>query len=1522
MKKFFKWTGIVVSIPLILFVVLCIIIYIPPVQNFLVGKAMVVASDATGMDIRLKRLSLSFPLDIVVHDAVVKQDTDTLLNVNKLTIGIQMWPLVKKQVEIDGIRLQNAMVNTMDMVDGMKLMGNVGDFFVTSHGVHLAHETAVVNELKLADSQVFLCLTDTTAADTAQSEPLFWRLLLEDIAIHNVSFMLDMPLDSMATGLSVGNASLKNGTIDLHTMGVTADHFSMTGGKAQFSSGLSVSVENEFNASAVEVNDINISVDSIFYEGNHIRADISQLQMKERSGLQIVSAQGRLRADDKEIQIPRLTMNTSQSVISMEGKIDWTVATDTEGAIRLSLDADLHKDDMFKFVSGMEKDVMSVIPDGPFRLSTRIGGSVNNLSLDTLILGIDQVMKVGMNGYIRNVLDTARREADINLDAKFHNMSFMKQITGGILVPPGTSLTANVNLVGNEVEAGMDLTEGKGSMQMQASYHLLHDKYMATTTIDGIDISHFMPGDSLYGIAAHMKVDGQGTDFFSRSTSMNIDAALQYLRYGAKTFSGLTLHGGHANGKTSLTACVRNSMMDISSQLDAALDSMRINGSLNTDIHNLDLMAIGIADTPAETTMKIAVSADTDMDSRHKLGIRMSDIAFHTNGKRIKTRDVNAGAVLTNDSLKSFINSGDLSLLFGLDESIDKFLSGVDLLTASLGEQLKVRTLDHDRIKSLLPKAHFRIMAGKNNILAHVMKANDMEFNKLDFKISSSPEQGLDGGAQLYGLKLGETRLDTIFMTTSQDAQGLKLSSGVIVKQTPQQEAFGLSVTGGMDSRKANLLMEYVNGRKEVGTQIGVEAYMYDHGMGLTLAPFHPILSYRTFSVNPDNYIYLSDEGRLHANLKLYDGKSTSMHIYSTPDSLSQQDISVDMRGLNIGELRRVVPYMPDITGLIDIDAHYVQMDDMPNLSVEVGANSLTYNKEKLGNWGVSAVYLPTDDGNHHADGYVTINDREVLALNGVYTPATGETLTDAIKAGVEVIQFPMDVANAFVPDKMLSLSGNVDGSMDVRGNTSDPVINGTLNLNDVKVYVPQISQTLRFDNKAITMRNNLLTFNNLNIYTGGKTPFAIDGYVDMMKMEMDMKMFAENFELINAKRSRESVAYGKLFVDLDSSIKGSLDELKMNGNLRILGNSDVTYIMQESPLTVEDRLSENVTFVNFSDTTQTIRRKLPELTLGGLDMLMNMHIDEGVQCMIDLNDDAENYMKFEGGGDLAFQYHPDGTMQLNGRYTLLSGEMKYAISLISKTFKIQNGSFIEWTGNVMNPNMNIKAMERVRAAVAQDENTTRNVNFDVGVQITNRLEDMGFTFTLEAPDDGTMQNELAAMSDSEKNKVAVTMLVTSMYMSDNGSAGGMSSNTALNSLLQSEINKLAGSAIKTVDINLGMESANDENGNSGTNYNFQLAKRFWNNRFRVVIGGKISTGNNASNQDESFIDNISLEYRLDNSGTRYVKLFHEKNYESILDGEVVQTGAGIVLRKKVSKIGDLFIFRRKKKGEMKPIDN
>ena len=78
-----------------------------------------------------------------------------------------------------------------------------------------------------------------------------------------------------------------------------------------------------------------------------------------------------------------------------------------------------------------------------------------------------------------------------------------------------------------------------------------------------------------------------------------------------------------------------------------------------------------------------------------------------------------------------------------------------------------------------------------------------------------------------------------------------------------------------------------------------------------------------------------------------------------------------------------------------------------------------------------------------------------------------------------------------------------------------------------------------------------------------------------------------------------------------------------------------------------------------------------------------------------------------------------------------------------------------------------------------------------------------------------------------------------------------------------------------------------------------------------VIVGGRVSTGEDVSNTGQSIIDNVSIEYRLDKSATRYVNLFYDKSYESLLDGEIIEMGAGLLLRKKSNTLGELFLFKK-----------
>ena len=298
---------------------------------------------------------------------------------------------------------------------------------------------------------------------------------------------------------------------------------------------------------------------------------------------------------------------------------------------------------------------------------------------------------------------------------------------------------------------------------------------------------------------------------------------------------------------------------------------------------------------------------------------------------------------------------------------------------------------------------------------------------------------------------------------------------------------------------------------------------------------------------------------------------------------------------------------------------------------------------------------------------------------------------------------------------------------------------------------------------------------------------------------------------------------------------------------------------------------------------------------------------------MCDLNTDHSNYVNLEGGGNLRMLYNTTDNLRLIGRYTLNNGEMKYALPIIPlKILTIQSGSYIEFSGDPMNPKLNLSATERMNALVSSQSETNRSVAFDVGVKLTQTLQHMGLEFALDAPEDMSVKNELAAMSTERRSKLAVTMLTTGMYMSD-GNTNSFSMTSAINSFLQSEISNITGNALKSIDLTFGMDKNTGSNGNLHTDYSFKFAKRFWNNRLSIVIGGKVSSAAETNSENQSLIDNVSFQYRLDQTAMRYIKLFYNKNSNDLLEGRITEYGGGVVLRKKMSNITELFDFRKGK---------
>jgi hypothetical protein len=1517
MTHIIKKIGIVLSIPFLLLFILSILLYLPALQNKAREVAVRYASEATGMEVSVEHIRLSFPFDLTISGVeVANSSQDTLLSVGDLTVRIKLLPLLHSNVELDELTLRDATVDSDTLLTGMQLQGAIGKLYVQAKSIHLSKEVAEINQISLDNSSLKLTIDSTSTTTDTTTTPLLWKILIDKASINELQAQIKLPGDTLFWNSEITNATLLSGSVDLGEMRYAANQFELKDAALDY-------------GALLQITKFNLLADSLQNQGINTQAILRSLSLHEGRGWNVNKLHGVVKIDSTQIRVDDLELLTPYSSVrlAVKGTLD-ALEQGKGGVIDASLHASIGKEDLRPLLSdSMQVIFNETFPAAPLTLQTTVSGNVDRLRLVAADAGLAEAFQVNLSGEVRHGLDSIKRAGELQLGGKMEDLGFVLAMLGDSMqtkytIPQGMELVGKAQVAQGDYKTELSLLDGAGSVSLHAEYNVPYTTYGASLVVDSLDVSHFLPHDSIYTLSAEVTASGKGLDWYAPSTAITVSGAVKSLLYGKRNIKGIDVHAGLDKNRYTVGVNSTFPPAQFTTQLDGSITKEEVDGKLTIHAKHIDLYRLGVVDIPFSTQFDVAATARSRWNEVFDVALNLSEWEITDKNKLSILKPLRLKGMGRADSLHLNLSSGDLHLSLAGGSSITLLQQQLNNFTGRLAREMKEKKkiLSLYEMRPLLPSLSVALTVGKDNPLAYIMGQNNLSFSSMEVVGQTSPTAGIHADAHLYNLKVDTLLLDTVAFTLRQDSNALLLNGGVHNGAMNKQHVFTADVAGSIGLDHANALLSFKDALGKTGLNVGISAAMEGDGLRLHLYPEDPILAFKQFTVNPNNYIYIGKGFKdIRADLSLQGEGGSAVTLYSAVDTIqSAEQVTLGLKHFNIGQTLALFPYLPQVGGMLHAEVSYGMEDSLYHIAAQVGVDSLSYENKPMGSLALKGSYLPDADKNHHLDAHLFHNDKEVLTAKGdYYVIATG----DSVYSNLTIQDFPLDIANAFIPEEMANIQGKLQGKLRFEGSQTDLKTNGFMRFDSTAIEVLAAGATLRMEEKDITIQNNRLQFDDVNIYSSGKNPFVIDGYIDASKPAeayADLRFTTQKMELLNAKQNKQSLVYGKVFINLNTTIKGPLESLLMRGNLELLGGTDVTYILKDSPLAVQDRLSGLVTFVNFSDTAAVVKDETVPLQLGGMDVLLTIDIDQSVRANVDLAEDQSSRIELEGGGNLSFQYTPLGEMVLNGRYTLNGGNIKYALPVVgAKDFSIRNGSYVQWLGNAFDPQLNITAFERVRTSVILNNQPAQMVNFDASIAIKNTLEDLSLVFDLEAPENLTVQNQLAATSPEERSKQAITMLVTGTYVAEGASTkGGLDMGSTLNSFLQNEINNLTGSALKGVDLTFGMENS-DPNGPSGMgegmDYSFRFSKRFYNDRIRVIVGGKISTGAADEGDNQSFLDNVTVEYRLDDSGTRYVQLFHDSNYESILEGEVTETGVGIVLRKKMRRMKELFIFRNRK---------
>lgn len=1555
-RKIIKYTLRTLAVLLGLVLLLLVTLYLPPVQDLIKDKAVAYVSENFGMRLSVERLRLKFPLRLAIDDAeAVTAGGDTLFSCGTLRADVALLPLLRKEVVVRQFTFGDAAFHLDDTTGGLDLRVRVKEFALRADHIDLGTQTAHVPAIRLSGGDVRLALSpakpDTAAKDTV-SAPLLWKIRTEKLILDDIAFTMHTTPPASDLTARITSGGIDSCTVDLGTQTIGALKVALDKGYFAFLSdtvtvppspqpaeaadtaasppwtvrvgsvriadfaaryGLPYGRPSEgFDPSHIELGHLNIAIDSVFNRGTEIQAALTDLTFTERSGLAVTKTQGRISMDSTGYALREFLLQTDASAIRATAAIGAGIATMAPATpVGADLSVTLGTADLFRLVE-VNDTVRQRLKRRALTLGAQLTGTLGDLDLQKLSIDLPRTLSFRAAGQVRSVTDPDRMQGRLTMSGELTDSAFAAAfLPEGITLPP-IRLRGEARAVPGTYSGKIALQAAGGHVALDGSFSPNGKRYQATVAVDSLPLHRILANDSLGCVTFTAKARGHGFDLFSPKTAAHAEIKISQAEYVRYDYKDIALTADLADNRIDGRLTSGNRALGADLTLSGLLTRQKQEAVIQGRITRLDLEQMHFVQEPATASLKLYAQATATDAGSYSAAVTLDTLKIRYGTFENTVNRTTLTAEADTAHVQADIASGDLKLTFRSQTGIGSLAAGFARAVAEVQAQIWAGRIDTDTLEKLLPPFRLDFRAGRNNILNNYLRSQAMGFGQVSLSASAANGKPFGFKAEVNRYSTQGIVIDTLTAGVSGRNGQLQYYVRLANKPGNMNRLGMLSLYGHAEGNTGQITLAQKdrNGRK--GLDFGLRATLGDSTVTVSLIPKNPVFGFSEWSVNDGNYLRYGFDKTLEADMRVTRAGQSFSLTSVTGSDMPRGSIRLGLSGIDIAGVLNILPAAPPVRGRLGADLMFGMADSTIAARGSLTVDTLRYDGRGVGDIGLNLAYRTDTLSGQQGSLALLINRRTALSINGRYTPA--DTI-QAVRLTADIPGIPLAAANPFLPEGSGSLSGLLKGHIEADGSLAALKLAGSLKFDSTAVDVAAIGTRFGITDTPIVLENGKVLFKDFGLIAPNKQRLAVNGNIDLhdfSQMTADLTVKATDFQLVNVPKSKGSMVFGQASADLSARIRGPLDMLDIRGDVSLLTGTEVTYVMQDSQVGIDDKSQNVVTFMAFNDTTTVYAVRPPAmLRLGGIDMLMNVSIDPDVQIAVYLSEDGQNRINLRGGGALTYSMNRLGDTRFAGKYELSGGQVRYSPPVISaKDFAITPGGYVNWTGEIADPSFSIRATETVRTTVTLEDQTTRQVNFQIIISISGSLADLDIRFDLAAPEDLTLQNQLASLTAEQRQNQAMSLLIYNTY-SGPGTSAKVNTGNPLNSFIAKELNQWAQNSLKGVDLSFGVDSYDDPTaGPEGTrtDYSYKLSKKFFDNRVRVMVGGKVSSGGDPSqNAAENLIDDISLEYQLTRRDNMYLKMFRETNFESILEGEVTETGVGFGVRKKVLKLGDLF---------------
>ncbi len=1548
--------------------------YIPWVQNKVADAAAEYASSKTGMDISVGDVRVKFPLDVSATDVqVIDQNGDTLFKADEVKADVKPGPLLDKKVEVENASLKGAKSQVKTDDGSMDLDVDLDDAKIDAASVDLNSNKVDVGNASLKGGKAKMSYKpEKKKPKDEPSKP--WRVNAKKVTADDVDFKMDMKPTVDKLDAKVGHAEAKDvkvdtgeQTVDVGELNVDKadvdyqypsekdakqyrkDHpmpketkqnkdddkpWKVKAGKVKVSNskgkysqtghkpnkpGTSLDPDN------IEVDDVNAEVDNFEYDGENMNVPVKHLSGKERSGLQVKDASGTVSKNKNGLDLNDTRVKTKGSDIKLDAHVDQDMLDGKpNGKATIDTDSKIDLNEVEKLVPEARKALKDLPHNKPVKIKAKARGNDKRVDVQSLDADIPGLGRIKGKGTIYNPTDMDRMKADLDTEVDLRDPSMLNKMLGlkDVKLPP-MKMSGKVSKEGCRwVARNLRVTTGGGTMRGDGYYDVCNENYDVDADFNNFPVKSFLPGYDINNLTGSIDARGHGFDFTDcGDTWTDATVNLGNVRYNGKNYGNLRARGKLRGGYADVYASGNHVGYDFDANAHGTICDDHYVFTADGDIRDLDLKKLGLYDGVCNG--KTRLHAEGDINLRTKAwdaDMRLTDVDWRLDSSLLVAD--NARAMLHSTPWQTCItvenedNYAHINSPCGMTELIEDLRNTAN----EVSRQLDERWLDIERLKEPMPWFDLDMHMGTDGLVQRYLQQHDIDFRDISCEMSRDSILFIDGRA--HGISYGQTNIDTITVHANElENKYLAFNAHMGNRPGTWDEFARVDIEGGIKGPALDFMLHQQNIKGETGYRLGCNARLTDDEVRMRLFGKDPVIGYRHWTFNEDNHVNLDYRTRmLDANLQLRSDSSSIELLTQRIPGESSENVLLNVDNLRLEEWTRIVPMLDRTSGTVnanvDINWDGANADGEGTISIK----DFYYNGKHEGDLVLNADFdLDPASSSTRLTADVMLDGRQAIVVEGSLNDmTTGYPLNMEARFN----RFPLQRANPFIPGNYVWLDGYAIGNIKLIGSGDDLHVNGYFTADSATVNLPRYGSSLRLAADKVPIEDNVITFTDYRLTGANHSPVVLNGIVDLRNLDdmvIDLKAKGREVQFMNSKQDEFTQIFGKGLADISASVKSRGNVMTVRADATLLSGSNITYVMMDDISQLTNNVDEDmVTFIDFSQPEKDAAIMVTGKGSSALNILANIEVQQGAKINAYLSEDGQNRATVDGSGRLKYTLDFAGRDNLTGTYTIASGNLRYTPPLITqRIFDINNGSTINWTGEMMNPQLNLRGSTRIKTSVPGDDDKQYVADFLIDAKVGGTLNNIDLSFDLACDGENVtnVKNELQTMSESQCLQNAMSLLMYNTYLGTGGDFkfnGSTMATSALFSFLQSRLNAWAAQTLPGVDLSFGVNQYQGAlNGNTITSYSYRLAKSLFNDRFKIVVGGEYSPEAIESEQiANKLFNDVSLEYYLNDTGSRYLRLFRHSSYENVLEGPVTETGVAYVIKRKLTNLKNLFTFK------------